>query len=41
MKKPLCVMPLRYVSAELKYQEESPPISLGDRIVIPLGWAVA
>ena len=30
-------MPLRYVSVVIKYQEESPPISLGYRVVIPLG----
>ncbi len=41
MKKPLCAMLLRYVSVEIKYQEESPPISLGYRVVIPLGEAVA
>ena len=29
-------MPLRYVSVVIKYQEESPPISLGDRVVITL-----
>lgn len=28
-------MPLRYVSVVIKYQEESPPISLGYRVVIP------
>jgi len=41
MKKPLCAMLLRYVSVEIKYQEESPPISLGYRVMIPLGGAVA
>ncbi len=41
MKKPLCAMPLRYVRVVLNYQEESPPISHWDRVVIPLGWAVA
>ena len=30
-------MPLRYVSVVIKYQDESPPISLGYRVVIP--WA--
>ena len=34
-------MPLRYVRVVIKYQEESPPISLGYRGVIPLGGAVA
>ena len=41
MKKPLCAMPLRYVRVVLNYQEESPPISHWDRVVIPQGWAVA
>ena len=41
MKKPLCAMPLRYVSVVLNYLEESPPISHWDRGVIPLGGAVA
>ena len=41
MKKPLCAMPLRYVSVVLNYQGESPPISHWDRVVIPQGWAVA
>jgi len=34
-------MPLRYVRVVLNYQEESPPISHWDRVVIPQGWAVA
>ena len=34
-------MPLRYVRVVLNYQEEPPPISLGYRVVIPLGGAVA
>lgn len=29
-------MPLHHVSVVIKYQEESPPISLGDRVVITL-----